>query len=157
MTTKEYLNQIEKITLMIDAKLEERYRLMSLACRVTVPTDGERVKSTSDPDKMANMVDKIIACENEIDSLVTELLAKKAQIVHLIDSIENPNLYNVLTLRYVQFLNDKEIAGKMNIAPSNVYKLQKSALIEFETRYGSKYLKPGDRRECETLKMGSNL
>lgn len=145
MTTKEYLGQIEKITLMIDAKLDERYRLMSLACRVTVSTEGERVKSSPDPDKMTNIVEKLIKCEEEIDILVDSLLKKKNVIISQIDAIENPNLYNILTLKYVQFLPDKEIAIKMGMVQSNVYKVQKAALGEFERRYGEKYLKLGSK------------
>lgn len=140
MTTKEYLNQIGKLTFMIEAKLEELYRLRTLACRVTVSTEGERVKSTPEPDRLADAVEKIIKCEEELNVLIKRTMKQRTQIIEQIDSLENPNSHKILTLRYVQEMTDKEIASKMNIAPSHVYKVQKIALNEFEDKYGKKYL-----------------
>ena len=155
MTTKEYLNQIGKLTFMIEAKFEELYRLQTLACRVTVATDGERVKSSPDPDRMADAVEKIIKCEEELNALIKRTVNQRSQIIKMIDALDNPNSHKILTLRYVQELTDKEIASKMNIAPSHVYKVQKTALIEFEEKYGDKYLKKIDTISREFEKMDS--
>lgn len=155
MTTKEYLNQIGKLTFMIEAKFEELYRLQTLACRVTVATDGERVKSTPDPDRMADAVEKIIKCEEELNVLIKRTVNQRSQIIKMIDALDNPNSHKILTLRYVQELTDKEIASKMNIAPSHVYKVQKTALIEFEEKYGDKYLKKIDTISREFEKLDS--
>ena len=153
MTTREYLDQIRKLSLMIEAKLDERYKLMSLACRITVPTDGDRVKSSSDPDRLTNIVEKIIKCEKEIDFLIDETLVKRKEIISQIDNIENPATYGILTYRYVQFLSDKEIADKMHVALSSVYKIQKAALIEFEMKYGHIYLTTGDIYERDRKRV----
>lgn len=155
MTTKEYLNQIGKLTFMIEAKFEELYRLQTLACRVTVATDGERVKSSPDPDRMADAVEKIIKCEEELNVLIKRTVNQRSQIIKMIDALDNPNSHKILTLRYVQELTDKEIASKMNIAPSHVYKVQKTALIEFEEKYGDKYLKKIDTISREFEKLDS--
>lgn len=155
MTTKEYLNQIGKLTFMIEAKFEELYRLQTLACRVTVATDGERVKSSPDPDRMADAVEKIIKCEEELNVLIKRTVNQRSQIIKMIDALDNPNSHKILTLRYVQELTDKEIASKMNIAPSHVYKVQKTALIEFEEKYGDKYLKKIDTISREFEKVDS--
>ena len=155
MTTKEYLNQIGKLTFMIEAKFEELYRLQTLACRVTVATEGERVKSTPDPDRMADAVEKIIKCEEELNALIKRTVNQRSQIIKMIDALDNPNSHKILTLRYVQELTDKEIASKMNIAPSHVYKVQKTALIEFEEKYGDKYLKKIDTISREFEKLDS--
>ena len=155
MTTKEYLNQIGKLTFMIEAKFEELYRLQTLACRVTVATDGERVKSSPDPDRMADAVEKIMKCEEELNVLIKRTVNQRSQIIKMIDALDNPNSHKILTLRYVQELTDKEIASKMNIAPSHVYKVQKTALIEFEEKYGDKYLKKIDTISREFEKLDS--
>lgn len=157
MTTKEYLNQLRKLTFMVDAKFEELYRLRTLACRVTVSTEGERVKSTSEPDRMAEAVAKIIKCEDELNILIKRTMNQRQQIIEMIDSLENPSSHKILTLRYVQELSDKEIASKMNIVPSNVYKIQKTALIEFENKFGDKYLKKYDTVSPEYEKLGSKV
>ena len=157
MTTKEYLNQLRKLTFMVDAKFEELYRLRTLACRVTVSTEGIRVKSSSDPDRMAEAVEKIIKCEEELNVLIRRTINQRTQIIEMIDSLDNPSSHKILTLRYVQELSDKEIAAKMNIVPSNVYKIQKVALREFEDRYGEKYLTKIDTVSPEYWKMGSKV
>jgi len=157
MTTKEYLNQLRKLTFMVDAKFEELYRLRTLACRITVSTEGERVKSTSDPDRMAEAVGKIIKCEDELNLLIKRTMNQRKQIIEMIDSLENPSSHKILTLRYVQELSDKEIASKMNIVPSNVYKIQKTALKEFEDKFGDKYLKKIDTISPEYKKLGSKV
>ena len=157
MTTKEYLNQIRKLTFMVDAKLEEIYRLRTLACRITVSTEGERVKSTPDPDRLADAVAKIIKNEEELNILVKRLMNQRTQIIGMIDELENPNSHKILTLRYVQELTDKEIAAKMNIVPSNVYKIQKTALREFEDRFGDRYLTKIDTVNPEYQKLGSKV
>lgn len=153
MTTRAYLDQIRKLSLMIEAKLDERYKIMSLACRITVPTDGERVKNTSDPDKLSNVVEKLIKCEKEIDMLIEETIKKRNEIIALIDTLENPSSYGILTFRYVQFLSDKEIADKMHVAVSSVYKIQKIALLEFEEKYGPRYLTTEDILEKDRKRV----
>ena len=140
---------------MVDAKLEELYRLRTLACRITVSTEGERVKSTSDPDRLTEAVAKIIKCEEELSHLIKRTMNQRTQIIAMIDALENPSSHKVLTLRYVQELSDKEIASKMNIAPNHVYKIQKIALTEFEEKYGEKYLAKIDTVDKEYQKMDS--
>lgn len=157
MTTKEYLNQIRKLSFMVEAKLDEIYRLRTLACRITVSTEGERVKSSSDPDRLTEAVAKIIKSEEELNILVKRLMKQRSQIIGMIDELENPNSHKILTLRYVQELTDKEIATKMNIVPSNVYKIQKVALNEFETKFGARYLNRIDTISPEFKKLGSKV
>jgi len=155
MTTKEYLNQIRKLSFMVEAKLDEIYRLRTLACRMTVSTEGERVKSSPDPDRLAEAVAKIIKCEEELNLLVKRSMNQRTQIIKMIDSLENPSSHKILTLRYVQELTDKEIASKMNIAPNHVYKVQKIALNEFEEKFGDKYLTKVDVVSYEYEKLDS--
>lgn len=140
MTTKEYLNQINKINLMIEAKLEDIACLRNIACRITVPTENERVKSSIDIDKMSNAVTKIIELEKETEVLVDELIKKRKMIIKQIDDMDNSDYYSFLTYKYVQLLQTKEIAGKMGIAKSAMFKIQNEALREFEERYGTEYL-----------------
>ena len=153
MTTKEYLNQIRKLTFMIDAKLDEIYRLRTLACRMTVSTEGERVKSSPDPDRLADAVSKIIEREDELNILVKRYMKQRSQIIEMIDELENPNSHKILTLRYVQELSDKEISVKMNIAPNHVYKVQKIALNEFEDKFSDRYMTKIDTIGPEFAKL----
>ena len=153
MTTKEYLNQIRKLTFMIESKLDEIYRLRSLACRMTVSIEGERVKSSPDQDRLATAVAKIIEREDELNLLVKRYMKQRSQIIEMIDELENPNSHKILTLRYVQELSDKEISVKMNIAPNHVYKVQKIALNEFEDKFSDRYMTKIDTIGSEYAKL----
>ena len=140
MTTREYLNQIHKINLMIEAKLDEINRLRDMICRISVPMNGEKVKSSSDPDKLTNTVAKIIKLEKEIDKNVEQLVLLRKKIISQIDAISDPLYYSFLTYRYVQQLSTKEIFSKMNIGKTAMFKIQKNALLEFEKIYGEEYI-----------------
>ena len=140
MTTREYLNQIHKINLMIEAKLDEINRLRDMVCRISVPMNGEKVKSSSDPDKLTNTVAKIIKLEKEIDKNVEQLVSLRKKIISQIDAISDPLYYSFLTYRYVQQLSTKEIFSKMNIGKTAMFKIQKNALLEFEKIYGEEYI-----------------
>ena len=140
MTTKEYLNQIHKIDLMIEAKLDEIASLREMACRITIPTNSEKVKTSLKTDKLTDTVDRIIRVEKEIDKMVEELIQKRKTIIGQIDAIEDPDYYSFLTYRYIQQLPTKEIASKMGIAHSAMFRTQKEALQEFEKIHGSEYL-----------------
>jgi len=149
MTTREYLNQINKINLVIEAKVEDEIRLRALATKVTVPTDGERVKSSSDPDRMTNIVAKIIELDKELEETLNIWIEKRKIIIEQIDSIENPTYYHFLDLKYVKGMSRKEIQSKMAVSKSAIFNIQKEALIEFELKFGYKYLTPDDLREEE--------
>ena len=138
MTAKNYLDQINKLNLMIDNKLQEIYVLRTMATRVTISTENERVKS-SPSNVLENTVAKIIDKEWEIDRLVDTLIDKKSQIIEKIDTIENPRLYAILTYKYVQCLSIKEIETKMKLQERQIKNLHQEALIEFERLYGKEF------------------
>lgn len=147
MTTREYLNQINKINFMIETKVEDEVRLRALATKITVPMDGERVKSSPDPDKMTKVVAKIIELDDEIKAAVEDLIVKRKIVYSQIDSIENPDYHKFLTYKYTQSLQAKEIADKMHLSKSAVFIIQADALKDFEEKFGHLYLKENDRRE----------
>ena len=154
MTTRDFLGQIEMLRRKIENKMEERYRLQQLAYRITVPIEGERVKSTSNPDRMTDAVAKIISCERDLNSVIEQFIDKRNEIIGLIDTMESQNSYSVLTYRYVQGLSDKDIAIKLGInSLSGVKKIHKNALIEFENKFGNIYLTKEDIKETERKKI----
>lgn len=96
MNTKTYLNQISRLDKMIQNKLSEIYRLKTIACSVTVPTDKEAVDVSSDKDKLGSTVTKIVDLEKDTDRLVDEFMRKRNHIIGQIDSMENTDYYHVL-------------------------------------------------------------
>lgn len=135
MNCRQYLEQISKLNLMIDNKLQEIYVLRTMATRVTISTEQERVKS-SPSNVLENTIAKIIDKEWEIDKLVDEMIDKRSKIVEQIDAIENQRFYAILTYKYVQCMTNKEIMIKMKIQERQVKNLHHDALCEFERLYG---------------------
>ena len=140
MTTKSYLSQIERLDRMIQNKLSEIYQLKTMACSVTVSNDGDRVQNSGDKDRMGTTVAKIVDLERETDELVDSFVEKRKRIVGQIDSIENVDYYNVLSMRYISRDTFETIAEKTNWSIRKVFSLHGKALLEFEKMYGSEYL-----------------
>ena len=138
MDTRTYLSQINKLNLMINNKLQEIYELRTIATRVTISTENERVKS-SPTNVLENSVAKIIDKEWEIEKLVDMLIDKRSLIIAQIDAIENQKYYSILTYKYVQCLTIKEIQSKMNLQERQVKNLQTEAIMEFERLYGTDF------------------
>lgn len=140
MTTKSYLSQIERLDRMIQNKLSEIYQLKTMACSVTVSNDGDRVQNSGDKDRIGTTVAKIVDLERETDELVDSFVEKRKRIVEQIDSIDNIDYYNVLSMRYVSRDTFESISEKTNWSIRKVFTLHGKALLDFETRYGKEYL-----------------
>ena len=140
MDTKQYLSQIERLDKMIQNKLSEIYQLKTMACSVTVSNEKERVQTSSDKDRLGSTVAKIVDLEKETDRLVDSFVEKRKRIVEQIDSIDNIDYYNVLSMRYVSRDTFESIAEKTNWSIRKVFTLHGKALLAFETRYGKGYL-----------------
>ena len=138
MTARTYLEQINKLNMMIENKLQEIYVLRTTATRVTVSIEQERVK-TSPSNVLENTIAKIIDKEWEIDKLVDEMIDKRSKIVEQIDAIENPKFYSILTYKYVQCMSNKEVEQMMKLQERQVKNLHHDALCEFERLYGVEF------------------
>lgn len=140
MTTKEYLNQIENSSRIIQNKLSEIYQLKAMACSIGVSCEKERVQTSGNKDILGDTVSKIVDLEKEINILVDKYIQKRSHIISQIDSIGNMDYYNVLSLRYVLNNTFEEIAEKTNWSIRNVFNIHGRALQEFEKLYGEEYL-----------------
>lgn len=139
MTTKSYLQQIERLEKMIQNKLSEIYRLKTMACSVSVSNENEKVQTSSDKDQLGATVAKLIDVERETNALVDSFINKRNHIIKQIDDIENTDYYSVLSLYYISGYTIEEIASKMNYTTRNVFKIRNKALDEFCKKYGHEY------------------
>lgn len=138
-TTKEYLNQIQRLDRMIENKLSEKYALKTMVLKVSASTEGERVQTSGEKDRLGDSVAKIVDLEREIDMLIDTLIDKKAYISGQIESLEL-DYYNVLTKRYVNYDTFDSIAQKTGWSIRKVFSVHGRALQEFEKRFGKYYL-----------------
>ena len=140
METKKYLGQIERLNRQIQNKLVEIYQLRTMACSVTVSTDKERVQSSGDKDKLGATVAKIVDLKNQTDDLIQSFTEKRNRIIAQIDSVDDMDLYHVLSLRYVSSCTFEEIAERTHWSLRKVFTLHEKAIKEFEFLFGHEYL-----------------
>lgn len=141
MTTKDYLNQISRLNRMINNKLTEITQLRELSCSISAIRSEEKVKSSSDPDKIGSTYAKIDEMERNLDKMIDEYIEKKNLIIGQIDSIENEDCYNILFSRYIEKKTFEVIATEMKYSWRQIIRLHGKALKAFEEKYGNTYLK----------------
>jgi hypothetical protein len=110
--SKEFLKQVEKLDLRIKNKLIEQVQWREVALGITANMDGERVQSSGGKSKLANAIDKVVDMEYEIDSLIDELIDKKKEVIAIIERLDSATEYNVLHLRYIQYMSLQDIADQ---------------------------------------------
>ncbi len=105
-----FLEQPEKLDIQIRNKLIEKKQWHDIALGITANMEGERVQASGARSKMAEAVDKCVDMEAEINSLVDELIETKKEVIQTIEQLDSPTEYNVLHMRYIQYLSLQEIA-----------------------------------------------
>ena len=63
---------------------------------------------------MSEAIEKCLDMENEINSLIDELIETKKKVVDTIEKIYSPTEYKILHMRYIQHISLKEIAIRLN-------------------------------------------
>ena len=109
-----YLEQPERLDIQIKNKLIEKQQWHDIALGITANMEGERVQSTGGKNKMADAIDKCVDMEAEIDRLVDELIDTKKDVIQTIERLDSPTEYNVLHMRYIQYLSLQDIADHYN-------------------------------------------
>lgn len=140
MTTKQYLNQIDRINRMINNKLAEIYQLKTMVCSISVSANEDKVQSSSDKDKLGSAVAKIVDLENEINKAIDIYVDKKERIVSQIDSIKDIMEYQVLFSRYIEYKTFEQIAEDNDYSVRQILRIHGNALVEFEKKFGQEYL-----------------
>ena len=140
MTTKQYLNQIDRINRMINNKLAEIYQLKTMVCSISVSANEDKVQSSSDKDKLGSSVAKIVDLENEINKAIDVYVDKKEKIVAQIDSVKDIMEYQVLFSRYIEHKTFEQIAEDNDYSVRQILRIHGNALVEFEKKFGQEYL-----------------
>ena len=140
MTTKQYLNQIDRINRMINNKLAEIYQLKTMVCSISVSADEDKVQTSSDKDKLGSAVAKIVDLENEINKAIDMYVGKREKIISQIEAINDVMEYQVLFSRYIEGKTFEQIAEDNEYSVRQMLRIHGSALVEFEKRFGQEYL-----------------
>lgn len=114
MTVIDFLRQPQKLDLQIRNKLIERQQYRDIAFGITASMEGSRVSASGSKSKMADAVDRLVDIEAEVDALVDRLIDTKKEVVATIEQVDNPTWYNILHMRYIQYIGLQDIADHYN-------------------------------------------
>ena len=95
---------------IIKNKLIEQRQWKDIALGITANMGGERVQSSGSQSKMADAINKCVDMESEIDKLIDMLIETKKDVIQTIEQLNSPTEYNVLHMRYIQFMDLQSIA-----------------------------------------------
>lgn len=109
MRAEVFLERPRKIKTLIKNKLIEREQWWELAMSVTAYSDGDRVQSSGNLQKMSDAVAKCVDMQTEIDQLVLQLAQEVKDVLAVIEQIPTDE-YEVLHMRYFQNLSNNEVA-----------------------------------------------
>jgi len=85
-----------------------------MAANVKANLSGNSGGHVPNPDRLQNMVLRIVEAEKELDLEIDRLLEVKLEIAQTIAEVENMNQRTVLEKRYLCFMNGRQIAEEMN-------------------------------------------
>lgn len=105
-----YLEQVEKLNAMIENKMAESAQWRGVALGITSHSEGERVQSSGNQQKMADAIDRVVDLQAEINLLIDKLIDLKQEIIGTIEQL-NTTEYDVLHKRYIQGMTFDEIGA----------------------------------------------
>ena len=132
MEAKAYLKQVRKLDNLIENKLAEREQWRAIAMSATQQMGGERVQTSSNPQRMADAITKYVGIEMEIDKLVDKFVDKKREIISTIEKL-NQKEYDLLHKVYIQYYTLDEYAAKKEKSYSWVTTVHGRALKKLQT------------------------
>lgn len=139
MNAKEYLNQLQKMDVMIRQRQQEKDELRAMMTSVgSFDYAKERVqKSPSGDAQYVKMIERITDIDKEIERLIEKYVDKKHEIISQIQDLENNKYIEILYKRYVELKELKVIAGEKKYTYQYVLLLHGNALKEFSKKYST--------------------
>lgn len=111
MKAKEYLQQVSKLSKLINNKIIEKKQWKDIALGTTASSDGERVQASGSQQKMADAVCKYVAIEQEIDEYIDEMIETRKDVIKTIEQLPATE-YDLLHIIYIQEKTLDDVADK---------------------------------------------
>lgn len=128
MTAKEYLSQARYLDARINSKISQVDRLNDLATSATTVLTGMPHSPNKATSKMADVVDKIVDLQAEINRDIDKLVDLKKEMRDVIGAIPDVEQQTILEQRYLCFLKMEQIAVDMGYSIQHLYRLHDEAL-----------------------------
>lgn len=132
MKAKKFLAEIQQLDTIAKNKLFEKEQLEALATSVTQRLSADKVQSSSNPDKMTDVIHKIIKIEGEINDAIDRFIDYRQEAVKIIEQL-NSIEYRLLHMIYVQYKTLPEAAAEMDKSYSWITTIHGRALKNVQT------------------------
>lgn len=135
MTAKEYLMQVQKLEYKISRMKLRSEEYERLSHSIPGPNyDRELVSGTRNLDApFVKWIMKKADIDREIESLEEKLVNLKAEIMLTIERLDSEDYKNVLVMHYINGLPFVEIAEKLYLSESTVFRWHRSGLESLES------------------------
>ena len=122
-----YLQEIEKLDILINNKIIEVEQWKALALKTTSVLTPDKVQSSGSQQKMAEAIEKYIDIEHEINESIDRFYAIKSEILSKIEQLPADE-YDILHRVYVQYIPIKVVADLCDRSYSWAIKLHNKAI-----------------------------
>ena len=134
MTAKEYLSQARYLDARINTKIKQLEALNTLATSATSVLTGMPHSPNKATSKMADIVDKIVDLQAEINRDIDALVDLKGEMRSKLEMVPAEDYKAILEMRYLCFMSWEQIASNLGLSAPYTYKLHDRALKGFESR-----------------------
>lgn len=137
MDAKNFLRQIRRIDILLDAKQKELEVIRSKTIYPGVSYE-EKVQTSSGNSK-ENQLINLIEYEIDLNKSIDEFIKIKKEVSSVIDRLEDGDQIDILYKRYFQYMTFEEIASSKYISYQWVHVLHSRALNEIDKIINPKY------------------
>ena len=123
MTTKQYLGQIERLDRMISNKTIEIQQVENQLYNIKSIMNDCKVQTSGSKDRLGDL-------QNELSNLIDSYVAKRQEIIKIIEKVRETNRYDLLFKKYVEQKSFEQIACEMNYSLVHIKRIHKLALDE---------------------------
>ena len=135
MGSKEFLNKIRYIDMMINCKLEQVAELRSMLLPGAIRYDKDKVQTSNNADSISDTVSKIMELEEKINTDIDELVELKSVARDNIERMENDVEKVILYKRYFNNESFENIAVECGYSWRHIHRLHSEALKNFDKLY----------------------
>lgn len=128
MKAKEYLEGIKRLDNIINSLIAEYDAIKGMTTKITASSEGDRVQASGSQERMADMVCKMVDCQNNINANIDKYVNMRNNILEVLQLLDNADHIAVLYKRYFEFKKWEQIACEIGIGWRGTLKLHGRAL-----------------------------
>lgn len=128
LKAEKYLEQIEKLDVLIENKRVELYQLDCLVTSITAQLGSEPVQTSGANDKVGNITAKIVDLKKEIIRMIDKFLDEKQERIAVIEQVDDALLCKILHKHYVQYKKFNTIAKEVHYSEVTISNKHQEAL-----------------------------